>query len=157
MTKPKAKQPLESFDPRMLELLKQGARRKIIIPFPGPKGKPNAHAFQRRLHTLRARMRQENHEHATLTSRCYVRLLWGAKAVDEGLVRDLDREQWSADPKGLLGAFILVQPMDAQFDEVLSGLDLGLDDRPPIPLSPLEETVELSLEDMLRSIPEEKE
>lgn len=152
MTKPKAKQPLDSFDPRMLQLLLAGARRRIIIPFEGPTGKARAHSFQRRLHTLRARMRQDDHEHWKLASRCYVRLLWGRKVVDEKLTTTSEGN-YLLDDGGILGAFIVVQPMDMVFDDVLSKLDLSPLEAPPdISPEPTPTTNDEDLEKWLSTI-----
>lgn len=124
MTKPKAKQPLESFDPRLIPLLLKGGRERIVIPFPGPQGKALAHKFQRRIHTLRSRMRQTNHEQAANVSRCVVRLLWGAKAVEEGLDTSVDQMSM-CDDLGRLGAWIVIQPTDLEFSAILSKIDLS--------------------------------
>jgi hypothetical protein len=134
MTLPKAKQPLESFDPRMMELLIRGARRRIVIPFPGAEGKRLAHQFQRRMHTLRARMRQSNHEHTATVSRCIVRILWGDRALRDGIKPAPEFvERFLLDTGGALGAWIVIQPTDAVFDSVLSKLDfLSSPDAPPL-------------------------
>ncbi len=155
MTKSKYKQPLESFDPRMLQLLLRGARIRTPIPFLGPGGKALAVAFQRRLQTLRARMRDANHDQARNVSRCVVRLLWGSRALAEGLptiANYEDSERWKLDNLGRLGAFVVIQPTDLQFDHILSSLKLDdLPLRPPVEAS-LDD--ELSVEDILGQLPQ---
>lgn len=147
MTKPKAKQPLESFDPRLMELLKAGARRRITIPFLGPEGRAKATTFRRRLHTLRARMRQQNHEHSTLVSRCLCRLFWGSEAVKQGLTT---AEGWETDRLGSLGAYLIIEPADAQFESILSSLHLEGE-----AAGEIEAESPLSVEDLLKDLPTE--
>lgn len=161
MTKSKYKQPLESFDPRMLQLLLAGARGRVNIPFLGEGGKKLAVQFQRRLQTLRARMRDADHDQATTVSRCVVRLLWGERAVAEGLINpqnvkpeDMGIGNWLTDNLGRKGAFISIQPTDLQFDHILSGLNLDATIPPQIEATP-DDTV--SIEDILDELPTQKE
>lgn len=151
MTKSKYKQPLESFDPRMLQLLLAGARGRINIPFLGDNGKKLAVQFQRRLQTLRARMRDANHDQATTVSRCVVRLLWGIRAIEEGLTSN---PAWQRDNLGRLGAYISIQPTDLQFDSILSNLNLDQAMQAPIQATPDES---VSVEDILGELPKELE
>lgn len=154
MTKPKAKQPLSSFDPRMLQLLIYGARKRIVIPFLGESGKKLAHSFHRRLHTLRARMRSENHEHSELSSKAYIRILWGSKAFKERL--NIATE-WRDDDAGHLGAFIVIQPRDSEFDSILSSLHLSApEDSEPLTALPSSKE-EADLTAFLASLPNEGE
>lgn len=163
MTKPKAKQPLESFDPRLMQLLINGARSRIVIPFIGDGMKAKAHQFQRRLHTLRSRMRQENHEHTATVSRCVTRLFWGINAVQEGLLDPIDekdsqtaehaKQLWKNDGAGRLGAFLVVEPTDAKFDNILKGIKVNPADGLPSPLEPHTEAEKADLEEFFSTLP----
>jgi hypothetical protein len=147
MTKPKAKQPLESFDPRMIPLLLKGARERVVIPFLGKGGKSLAHSFQRRLHTLRARMRHENHEHAKTVTKCTTRLFWGERAFLEGLTTD---PRFPGDATGnRYGAYLVLEPTDSKFDSILSQIDLGVE---APKLEELSETQEADLENFLETL-----
>lgn len=158
MTKSKYKQPLESFDPRMMQILIKGSLGRINIPFLGPNGKKLAVAFQRRMQTLRARMRDAEHDQAITVSRCLVRILWGERALAEGLVdHKFDQElveKWRCDNLGRLGAFISIQPTDLQFDKILSELNLDFASLKQPPAAP-DET--LSVDDILGELPSGKE
>lgn len=121
MTRPIAKRSIESFDPRMLQLLIRGARERIDIPFLGQGGKTKAHTFQREIHTLRSRMRHEHHPDVSIVARVRTRLLWGSKAVDEGL----GEAHWREDHPGALGAYLIVEPISKQFDDIFKSIDLG--------------------------------
>jgi hypothetical protein len=149
MTKPKAKQPLESFDPRMIPLLLKGARERVVIPFLGKGGKSLAHSFQRRLHTLRARMRHENHEHAKTVTKCTTRLFWGERAVAFDLIKS-NFDAWMSDTTGnKYGAFLVLEPTDSKFDSILSQIDLGVE---APKLEELSETQEADLENFLETL-----
>lgn len=162
MTKSKYKQPLESFDPRMMQLLLRGATTRTNIPFLGPNGKKLAVQFQRRLQTLRARMRDENHDQARNVSRCVVRLLWGSRALEENLgnlfvigeLTDIQKDLLRLDNLGRIGAIVSIQPTDLQFNDVLSSLNLDAAMQAPIDAS---EDQTLSLEDILGELPLEGE
>jgi hypothetical protein len=117
MTEPRTKFPIESFGPELMTALLKGGRERLAIPFAGPDGagKRKAHMFQRRIHTLRQRMRQENHPDYMLATRARVSLFWGERAVDEG-----GPPEWREDPDGHLGALIVIRPHDSEFSDILS-------------------------------------
>lgn len=119
MTAPKTKFPIESFGPELMQALLEGGRNRLVIPFPGADGagKRKAHTFQQRIHMLRQRMREERHPQYPLAARVRVSLLWGAKAAEAGAPAE-----WRADPKGKLGAYIVIQPRDSEFNEVAAVL-----------------------------------
>lgn len=152
MTKPKAKQPIESFDPRFMQLLIAGARGRIVIPFLGEGGKAKAHLFQRRIHTLRVRMRQADHEHANLVTRAGTRLFWGAKAIEENLTADA---LFAEDHSGHLGAFLVIEPNDLRFEDVFAKMNLPGFDSQAAPAPKIVDEGEMDLEAMLASIKEE--
>lgn len=149
MTRSKYKQPLESFDPRLIQLLLRGALQPLIIPCPTRK---YATILQRRLHTLRARMRDEDHTQARNVTRTIVRRFWGIEAVREGLVPDDKRVDFLRDPLGERGAYIVISKPDEMFEEMLASLDH---------LEPLAEVTQmpadtLSIEDLLGTLPDAK-
>lgn len=152
MAKKKPKQPLESFDPRFIQLLLKGGRERVVIPFLGPGGKGKATAMRTRLHTLRARMRDNNHDQATNVARAHLRILWGRKALEEGLVSDPTNEPiWAADDLGTaMGAFLVLQPRDIEFSEAL---ETALGSAPAtVPEQPTTEG-DLSLDQLLDDLP----
>jgi len=121
VTAPKTKYPIEAFGPELMTALVEGGRRRIVIPFSegGGEGKKKAHTFQRRIHTLRQRMRQENHQDYMIAARAKVSLFWGDKAVSEG-----GPEAWKDDPDGKRGALIVIRPHDSEFAEVLASVGI---------------------------------
>lgn len=116
MTEPKTKYPIESFGPELMKALVRGSREKVILTFDGAdgSGKKRAHGFQRRIHTLRQRMRQLNHPDYVLATRAKCSILWGEKAAQYG------KKEWEADDQGQRGALIVIQPHDSEFDDVLA-------------------------------------
>jgi len=59
--------PVESFDPRLKEVLLKGATTKFSLTFATP---GLAHTFQRRIHTFRSRCKQADVEDWKLMYRC---------------------------------------------------------------------------------------
>lgn len=117
MTVPKSKYPLDSFGPELMQSLLRGGRERFVITFAGPEGKKKAHKFQHRIHTLRSRMREENHDHYPLAARVRVSIFWGSHAVKEGAPKE-----WETDEHGKRGALIVIRPNDSEFDEVIAAL-----------------------------------
>lgn len=70
MTKPKTKEPLESFGPELLEIMLRAAKgESITLTFPTAK---QAHTFRRRLYTLRRRLQDDRPEVYAQVCRCEV-------------------------------------------------------------------------------------
>lgn len=162
MARTKPKQPIESFDPRFKQLLMKGALERITIPFPGPDGRGRAHVFQRRIHTFRVRMRQEQHEHYPIVSKAICRIFWGPKAFAMQLTQD---SAYQEDEEGQLGAFLIIEPNDAQFEDVFAKINLDppyvsgatvpeQQVAPPIEIPPAEE---LDINDLLATLGPDRE
>lgn len=124
MTKPKSKYPIEAFGPELMSALLRGGRQRVVLKFLGANGKALAHSFQRRIHTLRQRMRQEDHPHYILAAKAKVSIMWGEKAIEFGAPED-----WLDDANGKKGAFIVVQPHDIEFRSILEDAGLAM---PPV-------------------------
>ena len=124
MTSPKTKYPIESFGPELMRALVEGGKRRLVIPFAGAGGggKRLAHTFQRRIHTLRQRMREEKHKDYEIAMRAKVSLFVGNKAVEEG-----GPQEWKEDEQGKRGALIVIAPQDAEFEGVLSAVGIHFD------------------------------
>lgn len=158
MTRPKSKYPIESFGAALMATLLTGSQRRVVIPFPGDK--PKAVAFQRRIHTLRQRMREENHEKFPLAARAKVSLFWGSRAVEAGLLGNASEETllaWRSDDRGRLGAFIVVQPQDAEFVDILAAAGVTLDsvkstEAPTLPSSEAPKESDASVDDLMSDI-----
>lgn len=128
MTEPKTKYPLESFGPELLAALCKGSLERVVIPFLGAGGigRRLAITFQRRIHTLRQRLRASGHPQYTLTTRAKVSVFWGHRAVEEGLVPAQDRAAWNNDHAGDLGAYVVIQPRDSEFTEILARAGISI-------------------------------
>lgn len=153
MTAPRTKFPIEAFGPELMAALTAGGRRKVIIKFDEPEGFGirKARNFQRRIHTLRQRMRQENHPDYKVAARARCSLFWGTRAV----VEQGAPEAWRDDQKGLLGAWIVLYPHDSEFSSVLerSGIKVdGVVDQEEAPAHSMPEPEVLNVEDLLREL-----
>ena len=137
MTKPKTKYPIESFGPQLMEALVKGGREKVMIPFEGEDGKRTAHGFQRRIHTLRQRMREESHPDYLIATRARVSILWGEKAREYF-------PDWEADDNGHRGAVIVISPQDQQFEAALAKMKV----------TPIADIPEPTIDDLLVPKPE---
>lgn len=152
MTAPKTKYPIESFGPELMAALLKGGREPVLIPFEGPLGKKTAHNFQRRIHTLRRRMREENHPQYMVATRARVSLFWGEKAAE------LDPKRFESlreDYDGKRGAVIVIRPHDTEFASILNKAGIEVDGVQIIPQ--LEETIpdttpSPTLEDLLSDL-----
>ena len=135
MTKKPTKYPLESFGPELMAALVEGSRKKIVLKFEGANGvgKRLAHGFHRRIHTLRARMRDLDHPDYTIASKALVSIFWGDRAVEEG--EGKVPASWSSDVSGHRGAIIVIKPRDSEFESVLREAGIGVthDALPPKP------------------------
>src|SRR5687768_4773528 len=72
----RSKLPIESFGPELMTALLAGSKGEVRLPMPYR----TAVNFRRRIHQLRARMREENHPQRGLVERAQVRILWGKDA-----------------------------------------------------------------------------
>ena len=121
MTKPKTKEPLESFGPELLEIMLRAAKgEKITLTFPTAK---QAHTFRRRLYTLRRRLQEARPELYTIVCRCEV----GPPVQDpnnQGPIRP---------------ATITLRLKDSEFDEVIAAAktEQGPITTPSLPSDPL--------------------
>lgn len=121
MTAPKTKFPIESFGPQLMDALVGGGRGRVTILFEGKDGKRMAHNFQRRVHTLRSRMREENHRDYVIAARAKVSIYWGEKAAEQ----DPRCKLWVDDHNGHRGALIIIAPRDSEFEDVLRASGIG--------------------------------
>lgn len=119
MSRSKTRYPVESFGPELMAVLLKGSREKVILKFEGAEGagKKQAHAFHRRIHTLRSKMREEDHPDFNLAARALVSIFWGARATQEG--GDKVPVEWASDIAGKRGAIIVLRPRDSEFDDIL--------------------------------------
>lgn len=147
MTKPKTKYPIESFGPELMAALKQGGLTRVVIPFVGDKGKTMAHSFQRRIHTLRQRMREEEHIDYMITTRAMCSIFWGERAVGQHPCA----ETWKEDYNGNKGAIIVIKPRDSEFSDILN--EAGVKVREvPTTIIEAEPNRELTIDDLLADL-----
>jgi len=111
----KTKFPIASFGTELMSALLRGAREKYTIRFDNiedldKSGWRKAKRFQARIHTLRARMREENHPDFPLAARSVVSVLTGTMAVEAGGPRE-----WAGDEIGHRGALVMLRPKDSEF------------------------------------------
>lgn len=125
MTQRKAKAPLSSFGPELMQALVAGGRGRVVIPFAE---KAKAHSFQRRIHTLRARMRDEDHKDYDVAARAKVSLYWGHRAVEAKLAPGGREADFKDDDRGRLGAWIVIAPQDSEFAEALAAAKITTSD-----------------------------
>jgi hypothetical protein len=151
MTKPKTKYPIESFGPQLMQALIRGGREKVVIPFPGENGdgKRKAHSFQRRIHTLRSRMRQEEHPDYMIATRAKVSIMWGEKATEYG------HPEWKDDDQGQRGALIVIRPQDSEFEDELAKMVVSDLDEVLAP-APVIQPSSAGIEDLLSELDEPK-
>lgn len=110
----KKRYPVSSFGPELMAVLLKGATESFTLKFPNNN---KATFFQHRIHTLRAAMRNEGHELAEAVSRTRFKRVWGPR-----LAAHLGSEAgkpFENDHKGEKGSYILVQPADSEFKDVL--------------------------------------
>lgn len=112
MTAPKTKFPIEAFGPQLMSALVAGGTRRVVIRMPN---RAMAKRFQLRINMLRQRMRQENHPDYMIATRSRCSVFWGTRAISEG-----GDTTWRHDTDGLLGALVVLQPHDIEFNEVLA-------------------------------------
>lgn len=124
MTERKSKEPIEAFGPQLMAALVAGGRGRVVIKFEQGDGvgKKFAHTFQRRIHTLRQRMRELNHPDYAVAMRAQVRLVWGPKAVKEGA-----SPSWIPDDRGIKGAWVIITPRDSEFNSALAASGVHVD------------------------------
>lgn len=115
MKKQRPRQPIESFGPELMTLLKKGSREMVVLTFAGERGKKIAHKFHRRVHALRAAMRAEDHPDYTIAAKVLVSIQWGPIAVAEFGAP----QEWQNDHNGNRGAIIIARPRDSEFADVL--------------------------------------
>lgn len=101
MTKPKTKEPLESFGPELVEIMLRAAKgERITLTFPTAK---QAHTFRRRLYTLRRRLQDDRPDVYAIVCRCEV-----------GVPKQAENNQGPIRP-----ATITLRVKDSEFSEVI--------------------------------------
>lgn len=127
--KKKRRYPVSSFGPEVMAALIKGSQEKVILKFTNADGKSamtKAIYLQHRIHTLRAMMREENHEHAELVTRARTSRMWGAKVG----------EAHAPDHKGEKYVELHIYPNDSQFASIFAEAGVEL---PEIKIEPSEE------------------
>lgn len=114
MTAPKTKYPISSFGPELMAFLVKSGQEKVTLKFEGDRGYKEANRFRRRVHTLRQRMREENHSDYIVASRAIVSIFWGNEAIPHGAPAE-----WVDDFNHHKGALVIGRPHDADFGDVL--------------------------------------
>lgn len=108
--------PLESFGPEIMAALLRGGREELKLATTYRLGS----VFRRRVHQLRARLREINHPEYPIAARTKVQLMWGKRAglppVDEtrnrnGVTRPIDPDA---------PALLILSPRDSEFTDILS-------------------------------------
>lgn len=126
--KQRSKAPIESFGPELMATLLKGARERTEVPMPYRKGV----ALRRRLNSLRARMREENHPAYSLAMRAMIQLHWGK---DAGLdpVPEHTNSQGVRFPDDIdVPAKLIISPRDSEFTTDLqrAGIQADLKEDP---------------------------
>lgn len=118
----RSKIPIESFGPELMAALLAGSLREVRFPLPYR----FAVQFRRRIHQLRARMREERHEKSKQVERAQVSVLWGKEA---GLTEPLLRRTVSGNkvPEDLnCPAVVRIKPYDSEFAKALEAAGVSI-------------------------------
>lgn len=111
MPRSKAKAPIESFGPELMAILQRGARERLVVELPSSAA---AHSLRRRIHTLRARLRDADDDRYLVASKVRLSILYGALAVP------------FANPA--MKYKLIAQPHDAQFRAAIEAAGVNIDD-----------------------------
>lgn len=125
-----SKPPIESFGPELMAALIEGSTKVFDFQLPYN----DAVRFRRRIHQLRARMREEKHEKAMLVERARVSIIWGP---DAGLPEIETRKINNAGrvPVDLNAPVkIRIKPYDSEFAAALNaaGVKVNVDVGPDV-------------------------
>lgn len=121
--KPRTKLPIESFGPEIMTALIAGATRVVELPM----AYGTAVRFRRRVHQLRARMREEGHPQRTLVERTRVSIVWGKEAgLAEPELRRTDHSQKVPVDKQT-PCKVVLKPYDEEFNAALKAANINVD------------------------------
>lgn len=121
--KKRSKVPIESFGPELMAALIAGSTKEFRFDL----SYSNAVKFRRRIHQLRARMREESHPQAKLVERARVSILWGAEAgFPEPLLRKTDNSNRVPVDLNTRTA-VIIKPYDVEFSAALKLAGLQVD------------------------------
>lgn len=128
MAKSRTQYPLESFGPEIMAALLKGAREEVRIKTTYRQGI----IFRRRVHQLRARLRDLGHAQYPLAARAMVRLLWGKEAGLPEVENRISSRNVKFPVNPDCDAFLILSPRDSEFSEVLqkSGITASLSEDP---------------------------
>lgn len=125
---------IESFGPELLELLKRGARGRVeiskdrdgnLIPY------RRIHYLRMRLSNLRGVIRRNDHELKKIVSRCGMQVLWGERAGYPPVEDHIGKRNNRRPKDTMTPAKLILQPNDAQFEDLLDPLNLSINQLEP--------------------------
>ena len=102
-----------SFDPRLIQLWKDGALAEVIVPSPDPGSRGEAHHFRHTMYRLRLAMKREQHPDYAIAETASISLI----EQDKGGVK-----RWC----------ILIRPPDSKYSKVLSEAGYTSVEPPPL-------------------------
>lgn len=131
---PRSRYLIESFGPELLELLKRGARERVeisrdsagnLIPY------RRIHYLRMRLSMLRGVIRRNDHELKKIVSRCGMQVLWGERAGYDPVEDHIGKKNNRRPKDTMTPAKLILQPNDAQFEDLLNPLNLSINQLEP--------------------------
>ena len=118
---PDQRYPIESFDPRMIDLMVKGTKERVEV---GPMPWRKAFRLQSRMQSLRGRMRNANHPLANLVTKVKLSLFWGERAGLAAIGPASRRGHTLVPPDRDTPTILVVELKDAEFDDVFAAIGM---------------------------------
>jgi hypothetical protein len=116
--------PLTSFGPEILATLLKGSREEVVLDMPYNE----AVELRKRMHFLRARMRQDKHELASIVAGAKVTIRWGPEVATSTSRKGV---KYPTDSHSLVQ--LVVRPQDYTFRAAIEAAGVKIDIPEPIP------------------------
>jgi hypothetical protein len=139
---------ITTFGPEVMATLIEGSRREIVVELPYR----DAIVLRQRMHQLRARMREDKHELASIVSAAKVTIRWGVEVATSKSRKGI---KYPTDNDSLVE--LIVRPQDSTFRTALEKAGIKVDiPEPATPTLAPDESPEDILEIFLRREKEKK-
>ena len=115
------------FDPRFLELWRDGGTRRVVLPMVDV---DSAIALRHRLYRCRQQMKKEKHPFYELASRAAISVIAVLKDKSEKLFSS--KKSTPIDPEQVLEWIMAIQPADTRFDEALAAVGYKVPEPPSL-------------------------
>jgi hypothetical protein len=136
---------LTSFGPEILQALIEGSRREVVVEL----SYADAVVMRKRMHTLRARMREDKHPLLNIVTAAKVTIRWGEEVATSKSRKNV---HYPTDNNAIVE--LVIRPQDSTFRSALERAGIKVD--APETVTALEDDLTHTVDDILEEFLKEK-